>query len=299
MDEALRWLRRYILVRATERAVAEATVIGLVAGTVAGFLGASAFETVLLGLVAGPVGATLRVLGALATNPVSHRYLLEWSDPSGLLRVAQTDQQGSGEAGPGIDQRQPEVWLDGASGFRFMLRLDLPESAGGVDLFRHISGQVMVIAGDRCGAGDRTLGDRDLTLLSKLSDGRLVVTSTALFPPRAGLLVNQVDSGQMLRLVASHRERLIGLVAGGASVTPTWPESVTDLFRLEWEGWQDLGPFAGPLVAVQPSGSDWARLQVQVPPEALWRHGATAPVPHPNRTADRVPSRDVARSGSG
>jgi hypothetical protein len=266
MDPSLRWLRRYVVVRAVERLSVEAVAAGVASGAGAAWFGASPVAAVTLGLVAGPVVAVLRLATALAINPVGARYLLSWTNPAPWL---ERDPAGGGRADPSLDR-----W-----GFRFLLRLvrsgpvdgggadtvgagDEPgDEADGLDLFRDGSGRVVLARGD----------GGDLTLVSRVSDGRLLFTSASLLPPRAGLLVNTIRSGSLTDLARAHLDRLHQLTGAGLEAVVIWPDAIIELLRLEWEAWQDLGPLIGPLLAVDGSRPSRARLEVRVPTDLVWQ----------------------------
>ena len=297
MDPHLRWLRRLVVARVLERLAAETILVAVVVG--AGVAGARAtpIEIGLAAAAAVVAWPTGRLGLALATNPVGHRYLLGWTDPSAGLRVA----QGQGPTAVAVARA-----LDDA-GFRFLARLrgsgglgptavdalGPPTDAGddpppGLDLFQADGGRLLAVHSD----------DGELTVLSRLDDGRLLVTSEGFVPPVRPLVVNRLgatrtgdrepDRGSLDagadgggvhdavgRALLAHVDRLLQLRRLGIEAVATGPPTVAGLARVEWQAWQELGPFLGPLVAID-GRRPGLRLQVRVPAETVLDRTAAA-----------------------
>jgi hypothetical protein len=278
MDPHIRWMRRFLLSRVAARVSVEATVVGAGAGAGAWYTGSAIVVSIVLGLLVAQAVGGLRLALAVLGNPVNHRYLLAWSNPAGRLRPVPA-------AGP-ADPRVASSLTD--HGFGHVLRLESgghhpiderPDPAGedesgtgGIDVFRAASGLVLVAAAD----------DGETTVLSKLSDGRAVVTATGFVPPRNGVVVGRHQRAEPLDLVMTHVERLEVLRATGAHTVVAGPGLVLDQIRAEWEAWQELGPFIGPLVATGEGRRNPLLLQVRIPEWSVWdRSRSTTPGPTP------------------
>ncbi|MEL6985696.1 MAG: hypothetical protein AAFO29_24920, partial [Actinomycetota bacterium] len=75
----------------------------------------------------------------------------------------------------------------------------------------------------------------------------------------------------------------------GVEAIDTTVDDVLALADDEWRGWQEIGPFVGPLVAV--GWRRWPRLalQVDVPDELIWQR-STVPAATASRSRSRVAS---------
>ena len=116
MDPHLRWLRRLVIARTIERLAIEATIAGGGAALGATALGWRPAEILTTFLAVSVIAAGLRFGLAVSTNPVSHRYLLQWTDPSATLRASDR----TGQHRPD-DQVTRELE---AGSFRFLARLE-------------------------------------------------------------------------------------------------------------------------------------------------------------------------------
>ena len=312
MDPHLRWLRRLVVARVLERLAIESITLGALIGAAMVWADGSPIEVggaVAAAMVAWPTG---RLGLALVTNPIGHRYLLRWTDPSAGFEAA------SGR-GPATEEVARE--LDDA-GFRFRIRLrgrpgsdqtgvgPMASEAGaddpsppGLDLFEADGGRLVVSHSD----------DGEVTVLSRLDDGRLLVTSEGFVPPVRTLVVNRIVEGGSRPArrggarsdevvgpaLLSHVDRLLQLRRLGVETVPTGPSTVVALSRVEWQAWQELGPFLGPLIAVEPHGG-LLRLQARVPADVvLARTSGRRPdrPPRPDRTSKTSAGMD--RSGNG
>jgi len=294
MDPHIRWMRRFLLSRVAARVSVEATVAGACAGAGAWYTGSAAVVSIVLGLLVGQALGGLRLALAVLGNPVNHRYLMAWANPAGRLRPVPAP----GPANPRVATSLTD------HGFEHVLRLESggdhpiderPDPPGegcdgsgpdGIDVFRAASGLVLVAAAD----------DGETTVLSELSDGRTVVTSAGFVPPRNGVVVGRHRRAEPLDLVMTHVERLEVLRATGAHTVAAGPGLVLDQIRAEWDSWQELGPFIGPLVATGEGRRNPLLLQVRIPEWSVWDRtrsstpGPTAttlgPIP---TTADAIP----------
>ncbi len=278
MDPHLRWLRRLVIARTAERLAIEATVIGGAAALGATTQGWQPIEVVLTFVIVALLAAGLRLGVAVSTNPINHRYLLHWTDPSARLLASDRDQPRR--------QDDPVARELEAGSFRFLARLErsdadaieaddegdadeeLESASGpapirpGLDVYRADGGQLVVTRSD----------DDEITVVSRLDDGRTVVTSAGFIPPTDRLLVQRAGGwpGQIpTDALIGHVERLLILRTEGIEAVATEVDDVIDLAHAEWEAWQEIGPFVGPLLAVEPTRRPRLALQVAVPDELI------------------------------
>ncbi len=265
MDPHLRWLRRLVIARAAERLAIEATVVGGGAALGAAARGWRPAEVLATFVTLAVITATLRFGLALSTNPVNHRYLLQWTDPS--IRLLQVGARS--DPGPSDDPVTRELE---AGSFRFLARLERSDTqstgeAGeartdGLDVYRADGGQLVVTRSD----------DDEITVVSRLDDGRSVVTSAGFIPPTDHLLVQRAGGGPgqiPTDALIGHVERLLILRTEGIEAVATEVDDVIDLAHAEWEAWQEIGPFVGPVLAVEPTRRPRLALQVAVPDELI------------------------------
>ena len=106
-------------------------------------------------------------------------------------------------------------------------------------------------------------------VLSKLSDGRILVTTREFVPPHERVVLNQNRRQSLGGLIESHVEMLDILRRMGLHVVESSSDVVVDQLRFEWEAWDHLGPFFGPLLAVGRRPKPFV-LQARVSEEALW-----------------------------
>ncbi|MEM9562952.1 MAG: hypothetical protein AAGA93_10060 [Actinomycetota bacterium] len=265
MDPHLRWLRRYVATRVAERVLVEAVLVGGVAATATGLAGATAPDAALVCGAAAVTFAVLRVVLGIGTGPVTHRYLLEWRDPTWGLQPA--------AGGPAVPQ-------PAGAGLEFAVRLERSTGDGpdpdldanvdqdggrrsGLDVHRVDGDRVLVIRSD---AGETTA-------LSRLGDGRALVTCDGFVPPVAALVVKRVVVGRredpLDVVLADHRRQRQRLAALGVDCVGIEPGAVIGLVRTEWRAWQELGPIIGPLVALGPPTRFRPGLSVDVPPAVV------------------------------
>ena len=135
--------------------------------------------------------------------------------------------------------------------------------------------------------------DDEITVVSRLADGRTVVTSAGFIPPTRRLLVQRAGGGPgqiPTDALINHVERLLTLRAEGIEAVATEVDDVIDLARAEWDAWQEIGPFVGPLLAIESSGRPRLGLQIEIS-DALIRDRTGAELaPRDARTRSRPAS---------
>lgn len=248
MDPHLRWLRRLVIARTAERLATEAVAVGVAIALGAVALDWHPADVVTMGFVATTATAILRLALAVATNPVNHRYLLRWTDPSERLGVVD-------DAVPDDDEVTRELQ---AGSFAFLARLAGSDPELRLDVHRAEGGRLVVSRSE----------DGEITVLSRLEDGRLLATSAGFIPPTAQLLAQRAGGrpGQIpTDAIIVHVEGLLSLRAAGVEAVTTSIDDVAALLRTEWEAWQELGPVVGPLIAVGWRRRPHLALAVEVP----------------------------------
>lgn len=261
MDSHVRWFRREIGRRLVQRLsvetlVAVAAVVAVIAasdgGTRNAFVGAA---------VTAPLYASTRwVLGCL-TNATSSSYLISWPQPSGdLTSVAQ----------PNIGLLA-DIALT-AAGLRFY------------DAYSEWGGATTSVYGSHDPLLATTSGDDDIQIITGFTDGRLCVSTTQLIPPHEQLIVNHQPASDVTSLLSGHRTLVETLESQGAEVSDADIEFVVDLLALEWEAWQQVGPFIAPFVDIDHLLHPSVLTVRASTSDVLAKGLSTAPLLHPPQT---------------
>ncbi|MGI9600685.1 MAG: hypothetical protein ACR2QE_02290 [Acidimicrobiales bacterium] len=100
------------------------------------------------------------------------------------------------------------------------------------------------------GAADRVLAGLsratgDVTLVSCLTDGRILHTSSLLLPPHGRLVINTAPAADPLVIWGSHHQALAVLAAHGVQPTHTTASAFRDAMAHEHEAYAGLGPVLG------------------------------------------------------
>ena len=251
MDRHVWWLRRTVVRGAAVRCLA--------VGAGASLLAYALVREVALALVLGQIGALAWFAMAMAINPLSHRYLREhlasplWFEPSapedgghdianaavalGMRHIVTARATALGGDDP--DAEPP----DDADAFAY-------------DLLQTKDGLVTA-------AVNRANGT--FSVMSKLSDDRIVHTASMLVPPSHKLVVNTVDATAVRDIVRSHAGVLGELVDRGVRPVAATPRIWLDVMGAEHHAYEELGPIVGSLFALQ-QGPSYGRLLVPVDP---------------------------------
>ncbi len=270
MDTHARWLRRFLVGRIASRLFVESAVVAAVALSAALAVELDTVVGVLVAVAAAQAFAFARVVSAVMLNPVNHRYLSRWEDTAHRLQPVDADDLGEGPLDASLV----------AMGFGPLTRLARPEAAdSGFDVYAS-SARLVVVSASRDG--------EPLVIVSRVSDGRILITTRELVPPHTGVIVNQNRRATMADLIESHVEMLEVLRRQGLHVVEAGHEIVVDQVRLEWQAWDHLGPFIGPFLAVGRRPKPLV-LQARVPEHVLWERTATSSAPV-ERAALALPS---------
>ena len=271
MDRHIRWLRRYVLWRVSVRlALESATVaIAVVAVYLVGAIGPGGLTlpglgttglgwpaAMVIAIAVVQLFAITRLALALATGSVNVRYLLAWDKSASAVTTLPN-------IGATARQDAERTHAMDAVGFHYLAALARPgKQQAAFEVYTIDSGLVMLCASH----------DEPTIALSQLSTGTLLLTTTEVVPPSTGLLVNLVTAedaaskgaGPLTFLVSEHRHAIGRLQAAGVEALVTTAAVVGEYLDREWDAWDQLGPFVGSLVRVEPGTRPFA-LEV-VPP---------------------------------
>lgn len=262
MDRHVRWFRREVAVGVGQRLAAESVIAAIASLGLLLASGAGILLAIMVGIVAFPTFALVRVGLACISNPMTSAYLMRWPHPTGHVQPTEQTNIGSN-----VDSDLRAL--------RFVPRGAFNEWGGATtNLYTRSSSQLIVA----------TTEDDDVLVLSALADERLVVTCTQLVPPHEQLVVNRVDASDLRTVLGEHVDVIRHLhETSQPAVTAIGMDDVMRFLAIEWDSWDQIGPLLGPFVAIgqkrQPS-----LLQVRVPNDEILARTGT---PEPRVTARR------------
>lgn len=258
MDAHVRWARRLIVPRLLVRValemaiVAEIVFVGMVVGGAERSLALSWAVVIAQGVVLS------RIVIALYTNPVNYRYLRDYVDNRPSLATSRLESV-EGELAEFLSAHNlvPLATVHGTAG----------DGHPRADVFQSADRYVLAAVSD---------GVPTPMFISRVTDGRLLITTNLLVPPHTGLVVNHVRRRRLGILLERHVEVLERLHASGSSPTVAGVDAVAEMMRIEHSAWSDLGPFLGPFLAV---GSRFKPLllQVRIPSSTVLERTIVAP----------------------
>ncbi len=252
MDRQIQWLRRYVVWRVLRRLTLDAVLTAvLVTGAVIA-IGTSWPTAVLGGVVAAQCVGAGRLIAALLTGPVDAGYLVTWENAVEDLQPRQSAGRPETEITDSLQQTE----------FRFLTVLGWGEGAAddGYALYGLDSELLLICVG---------LDDEPMVVLSRLTDGRILLTTSETVPSLESMVVKRSESATVELLIASHAEAIAQLRLSGVNLTRVGPEVVAQYLRIEWEAWDQMGPFVGALIAIAP-GRQPLSLGVRLPADQLW-----------------------------
>jgi len=250
MDDHIRWLRRLLISRVIRRLALEGTVAGLAVFCAAFIAELAPVAGAVLAVAAAQTLAVARIGTAVLLNPVNHRYLMAWDDPSRRL----TRTEVGSERDPAIDST-----LD-RNGFHHLVDLVGPDDEHRLYVYSTVARLIVVSVGEQ---------DEPYVAVSRLSDQRLLVSAADVIPPLSGIILNQCNGAALSKLVESHQERLRSLEDDGHDVLEVDHGAVVEQLHFEWKAWNELGPFIGPFLAVGTQTRPLT-MQARIDTEALW-----------------------------
>ena len=268
MDPNVRWLRRFVLANALARVGMETAMVGGVVATVVLALREPVLWAVALSLLTMLVFPVVRLGSAIMLNPVDARYLAGWGDPVDDLREAGVDAP---------SEAALEVELSRA-GFTPLTRFE--SAAGGLDVYWARSGLVVAVV-DRAGTSTTDSPvDSTVDVVTRMEDGRMVVTSAGFLPPVGDTIINRCRGRQgrppePSELFQAHADCLAGLGRSGLRPVTSDQRLALEQLRAEWQAWQQLGPFIGPLAATGVGRRHPFRLEVEVSADLVLRRTLT------------------------
>ncbi len=248
MDPNIRWLRRKILRYLTKRLVLEFVVAVVVLWVLLTLLGWSQVEVAPFAIVAAQILVLIRATISLSTNPLSQQAISQLIENPTILVRSTSDQAGLGKIGVEL----------GLFEFRPVLTASLPYDDGTDGPEGELTNEGLILFDvfqSRDGHTTAALGRQGgtITLISQLTDGRILASTDLLIPPSERLIVNQVAGGDLESLIRTHRRLLDGLTRRGIHLRPAPPALLLDLLAIEHDSYQQLGPFFAPFLALDPS----------------------------------------------
>ncbi len=285
MDPHIRWMRRHLASAVLRRLGWEAVAVGV--------------ASCVVGLLAG-IGPLLSVPWALVAV---HLYL--------ALRLSVAYRAGA------LDRHALEVYIDrrlvfGADDIstdddlsQLLIRRDLdpiaclrakpandPSGQGAddpvVDVFQSRNHVITVLRTRRS-----TVGATDaIRVVTKLADGRALLTTARAVPPITSLIVNHQPGASPTALLDTHTRAVKALASRSLRPITSGPELAVDLLQVEQEALAGLGPLLAPVLAPERRQSVLG-VTVAVPPAHVRSLGLSMPIAAPHR-ARRPPLGEAA-----
>lgn len=249
-----RWFTREIAVSVAHRLLLESAAAGFIVLVATLLTGTAPLISAITAIVSVAAFAVLRLVTSCFLNPLNSPYLIRWPHPSGEIRPV-----GQSNVGSETDRALTAI--------QFTARGAINEWGGAVtNVYTRASNQMIVL----------TSGDDDLIVLSGLADNRLVATTKQLIPPHEQLVVNHRYESDVHALLQSHTDVLGTLASAGHQPVAMTLKHIIELLALEWDAWNQIGPFVGPFVSVgqrRPLGL----LQVRVSAEEILERSMAKP----------------------
>ncbi len=255
MDKHVRWLRRKILRDVLVRTVAFWAIVSLLIQTLVMLQRSpestlSFFDVLPWALLIGQFAAAVRLGVALVGNPLNYGYLKRFSQHPYRFVSTQTD----GELHPVANEfagwnLQRVVTVKDAS----------TEEAPLFDVLQTPSKLVTAAIGRESGT---------VSLVSRLSDDRILLTTNLMIPPRESLVVNTVLEGDAMAIAKAHAVVTHQLGVDGVTPMEAQPTIFRDVMQLEHRSYDDLGPFLGSFCNLDASRGAH-RLMVNVQPDEV------------------------------
>lgn len=223
-----RWFSREVTVSVAQRLLFESAAAGflVLAGTI--LTGTTPLISVIAAIVSVAGFAILRLVTSCFLNPLNSPYLIRWPHPTGEIQPVEQSNVGSE-----TDRALTAV--------QFTARGAIDEWGGAVtNVYTRAPNSMIVL----------TSSDDDLIVLSGLADNRLVVTTKQLIPPHEQLVVNHCYESDVQALLESHTDLLRALATAGHQRVVMTLGHIIELLALEWDAWNQIGPFVGPFVSV-------------------------------------------------
>ena len=249
MDAHVRWLRRRIIRRGVAAVAAVAFGASTLASATAVAMGAEVLAAAPWGLLAGQVAALAVVAWSMFTNPLDLRYL------QGHLQEPRTFHR---TAPDGADEALTARMV----AHRFEEVATVWDATGSephavFDVFATPRETVTAVHGRATG---------NVSLYSRLDDGRILVTDSVVTVPHSSLVLNHCPAeAESNALITSHLAMLETLGAAGIAVRADDPSIVVESLRIEHEAFRFLGPALG--CFFNPTGGRY-RMRLLVTPAA-------------------------------
>ncbi|NNC80699.1 MAG: hypothetical protein HKN94_11175 [Acidimicrobiales bacterium] len=273
MDRHVAWLKRVALTRTLVRLTLEAVLVGDLSLLALLATGTDRWVAIPWALVAGVVFAIVRFTLALHINPVGYGFLKRFSE-----------QRINHQIEVPLDLVEPTIEATAASFFgsvnmHWLATVD--DDAGWTTRLQLYRTDDRVIIGAVADDGSEPM------FVSRLEDGRIVVSSKTFIPFRRGLIANMVRRGRLRKVLESHVDALDLAIASGAELGRVEADAIIHVLTSEQDSWTQLGPFVGPFVSVSAkwrphllqtrfSPSRMLEMSIAVPPERPTMHLPTA-----------------------
>jgi len=273
MDRHVAWLKRVALTRILVRLTLEAVLVGDLSLLALLATGTDRWVAIPWALVAGVVFAIVRFALALHINPVGYGFLKRFSE-----------QRINHQIEVPLDLVEPTIEAAAASflgsvNMHWLATVD--DDAGLTTRLQLYRTDDRVIIGAVADDGSEPM------FVSRLEDGRIVVSSKTFIPFRRGLIVNMVRRGRLRKVLESHVDALDLAIESGAELGRVEADAIIHVLTSEQDSWTQLGPFVGPFVSVSAkwrphllqtrfSPSRMLEMSIAVPPERPTMHLPTA-----------------------
>lgn len=215
--------------------VLEAMLVAAIAGAVLASQGLLAgwWAVAVLG---GQCVALVHLMTAWASNSVPRRYLSTWIDEGEALRGVAFD--------PNEGRDLSALQL--TPSFSLATYGDDPQVV--FDVAGAPNGVAVAVAGRHSSS---------ITLVSRLSDGRMAVTADSALLPHPMVVSAVAPSSEPSDVLATHRSLLGTQIEQRRRPVPVTPEIAHDLLRVERRSWEAVGPLLGPFFSLSGRSQPW------------------------------------------
>jgi hypothetical protein len=247
MDRHVRWLRDLTIRSVGERLLLEAGTVATMLAVILQVRGVSIALALLGSLLGAQLVVATRLTATVAVNSRRTAYLTRASQLD--ITTLELAPIGNQHAETGSILAHHDLWPLG------QLQINATSDEPGVAVFQTTSRVALAIAGPAV----------EPMLISRLNDGRIVVTSSDFVMPNEMLVVNRHARSTTDALVRLHAQAIHWLSRRWLVPVASGPELAVDLLVLEKQSFADPGPVLGPLVELSERPST---LRLTVTPNA-------------------------------
>lgn len=251
MDRHVEWLRRRIIASVAIRTAETFAVVAMAAFAVMQWRTDAGPLTALFGsVVVAQLVAGARIGHAMRNNPLNYVFMRRYVDQPFAYRV--TRFQGEEHAHP-VAERLP--------GFVPVATIRdhdaNPESI--FDVY-HDPSRVVTASVSRASGS--------VSLISSLTDGRILVTDARSMPPHECLVMNLAEGDSVDSIIATHYDA-ISARSDVVELASSAHQVVLDSRAIEYDSYVALGPILSPFLDLGPAGKSWLRLVARIKPAEL------------------------------